>query len=210
MRGHSWRSETMGRNGQRDRNNYHRGGVCCTVIKVCQSFNDFFKLFFIFYRICKNVLFWTFVQKSLVVIFKNNFGKNVSDSYFTCLSLNSGFLNYFFQNQKCGTHPSVLKNHQVFLEVHFYSAVETFTLNSDWLVRNVVVWTVLSKAWWGVALKVMKEDDRLSYNNLQGNDVHWLCWDMKEIQDSLVLLPTYWLHVWPWAKHLIPLLSLPP
>lgn len=105
MRGHSWRSETMGRNGQRDRNNYHRGGVCCTVIKVCQSFNDFFKLFFIFYRICKNVLFWTFVQKSLVVIFKNNFGKNVSDSYFTCLNLNSGFLNFFFSKSEVWYSP---------------------------------------------------------------------------------------------------------
>lgn len=118
-------------------------------------------------------------------------------------------LAFFFLNQKCAAHPSILKSNKVFLEVHFYSAVELIILKSGWLVRNVVVWTILSKAWWAIALRVMKEDAQLSYNNLQGNDGQWLCWDTEKTQDSLVLSPTYWLNVWPWANHLLLLLSLP-
>lgn len=101
-----------------------------------------FKCFFISYRICKNVLFWTFVRESLVVFFLNNFGENVSDSYFTCLNLNSGFLCFFFFfKSEMWYSLSCIQEPSVFFRGAFYSAVETIMLNSCWQVRNVVVWT---------------------------------------------------------------------
>lgn len=92
MRGHSWKSETMGRNGLRDRNNYHSSSVCCTVIKVCQSFNDFLKS--IFYRICKNVLCWiSYCTKEFTYSFSK---KKKSAKMFPMLTLLVWTLTVFF------------------------------------------------------------------------------------------------------------------
>lgn len=86
------------------------------------------------------------------------------------MNLNSDSLIYFFLTRSAVlTHPHS-KTIRFFLEVHFYSVVETTILKSGWLVRNVVVWIILSNACQAVALRVMKEDAQLSYNNLQGND----------------------------------------
>lgn len=91
MRGHSGKSETMGRNGQRDRNNYHSSSVCCTVIKVCQSFNDFFKVPYFLVQNIQKCSVLNFCTKEFSCNFKNHLSTNVSDAYFMSLNLNSGF-----------------------------------------------------------------------------------------------------------------------
>lgn len=102
----------------------------------------FLKCLIFWYRIYKNVLCWTSVQKSLVVILKIIWAQMFQMPTLWVWILTLAFI----FNQKLGAHPSVLKSNWV--ERHFYSAVEIINLKSGWLVRNAALWIILSKAWY--------------------------------------------------------------